>query len=139
MTYVVKFSSSSGTFDVDEQITQATTGAVGRVVEWDASRRLLYYTQERFSTYGTAQTTQSYTAFSGTNTITGSTSSASGTPSSTASDVVTLAGGNTVTLTSGYANPEMEPDSGNVVYIENRKPIQRVSDQTEDIKIIIEF
>jgi len=139
MTYVVKFSSSSGTFDVDEQITQATTGAVGRVVEWDASRRLLYYTQERFSTYGTAQTTQSYTAFSGTNTITGSTSGASGTPSSTASDVVTLAGGNTVTLTSGYANPEMEPDSGNVVYIENRKPIQRVSDQTEDIKIIIEF
>ena len=60
LTYVVKFSSSSGTFDVDEQITQATTGAVGRVVEWDSTRKLLYYSQERFSTYGTAATTQSY-------------------------------------------------------------------------------
>ena len=53
LTYVVKMSSSSGTFDVDEEITQATTGAVGRVVEWDSSRSLLYYSQERFSTYGT--------------------------------------------------------------------------------------
>ena len=139
MTYVVKFSSSSGTFDVDEQITQATTGAVGRVVEWDSTRKLLYYSQERFSTYGTAATTQSYTAFSGTNTITGATSSATGTPSSTSSETVTLAGGNTIAFTSGYANPELQPDSGNIVYIENRKPIQRVSDQTEDIKIIIEF
>ena len=139
MTYVVKMSSASGTFDVDEEITQATTGAVGRVVEWDASRSLLYYSQERFSTYGTAATTQSYTAFSGTNTITGSTSSATGTPSSTSSETVTLAAGNTIAFTSGYANPELQPDSGNIVYIENRKPIQRVSDQTEDIKIIIEF
>ena len=138
-TNVVKFSSATGTFDVDEQITQATTGAVGRVVEWDATRKLLYYQQERFSTYGTASTTQSFTAFSGTNTITGQTSNAVGTPSSTGSDTVTLANGNTVTLTSGYANPELQPDSGNIVYIENRKPIQRVSDQTEDVKIIIEF
>ncbi len=76
MTFVVKMSSSSGTFDVDEQISQATTGAIGRVVEWDSSRSLLYFTQERFSTYGTAATTQSYTAFSGTNTVTGATSSA---------------------------------------------------------------
>ena len=42
-------------------------------------------------------------------------------------------------LTTGYANAELQPDSGNIVYIENRKPIQRASDQTEDIKIIIEF
>ena len=108
-------------------------------VEWDATRKLLYYQQERFSTYGTATTTQSFTAFSGTNTITGATTNAVGTPSSTGSDTVTLANGNTVTLTSGYANPELQPDSGNIVYVENRKPIQRVSDQTEDVKIIIEF
>tara|TARA_E500000178_G_scaffold313709_1_gene331354 strand:- start:349 stop:1848 length:1500 start_codon:yes stop_codon:yes gene_type:complete len=139
MTNVVKFSSATGTFDVDEEITQATTGAIGRVVEWDATRRLLYFSQERFSTYGTATSTQSFKAFSGTNTITGSTSSAVGTPISDVSDTVTLEGGNTITLTNGYANPELQPDSGNIVYIENRKPIQRVSDQTEDIKLIIEF
>ena len=139
MTYVVKFSSNTGNFDVDEQITQATTGAIGRVVEWDNSRKLLYYQQERFSSYGTATTTQSFTAFSGANNITGATSGAVGTPSTTGSETVTLAGGNTITLTSGYANPELKFDSGNIIYTENRKPIQRVSDQTEDIKIIIEF
>ena len=139
MTYVVKFSSNTGNFDVDEQITQTTTGAVGRVVEWDNSRKLLFYQQERFSSYGTATTTQSFTAFSGANNITGATSGAVGTPSTTGSETVTLAGGNTITLTSGYANPELKFDSGNIIYTENRKPIQRVSDQTEDIKIIIEF
>ena len=139
MSKVIKMSSSSGTFDVDEQISQASTGAVGRVIEWDSSRSLLYYCQERFSTYGTAATTQSFTAFSGANTVTGATSSATGTPSNTASETVTLAGGNTIAFTSGYANPELQSDSGNIIYIENRKPIQRVSDQTEDIKIIIEF
>ena len=87
----------------------------------------------------TAATTQSFTAFSGANTVTGATSSATGTPSNTASETVTLAGGNTIAFTSGYANPELQSDSGNIIYIENRKPIQRVSDQTEDIKIIIEF
>jgi len=52
---------------------------------------------------------------------------------------VTLANSNTVALTTGYANPELQPDSGNIVYLENRKPISRSSDQTEDIKVIIEF
>ena len=42
-------------------------------------------------------------------------------------------------FTAGYANPELQPDNGDIVYIENRKPIQRASDQTEDIKLIIEF
>lgn len=139
MTYVVKMSTSSGTFDVDETITQATTGAVGRVVEWDSSRSLLYYHQERFGSYGTNSTTGAYAAFSGTTTVTGGTSGATGTPSNTASETVTLANSNTLTLTSGYANPELQPDSGNIVYLENRKPIQRDSDQTEDIKLIIEF
>ena len=33
-TYVVKLDTSSGTFDADEVITQASTGASGKVVEW---------------------------------------------------------------------------------------------------------
>ena len=77
-------------------------------------------------------------AFSGTNTITGGTSGATGTTSGT-TETITLVNNNTVTMTSGYANPELDPDSGNIIYLENRKPIQRASDQTEDIKIIIEF
>ena len=137
-TYVVKGSSSSGTFEVDEQIVQTTTGAVGKVVEWDSDRSLLYYQQERFSGFGTSVTNSGFTAFSGTNTITGQTSSATLTPSTT-TETVTLPNSNTLSLTAGYANPELQPDSGDIIYLENRKPIQRDSDQTEDIKLIIEF
>ena len=137
-TFIVKMSSSSGTFEVDEKISQASTGAVGKVVEWDSTRSLLYFQQERFGDFGTNSTTGDNTAFSGANLITGASSSATGTPSTT-TETVTLANGNTVSLTTGYANPELQPDSGNIIYLENRKPISRSSDQTEDIKVIIEF
>ena len=137
-TYVVKMSSSSGTFQADEVITQTTTGAVGKVVEWDSTLSLLYYQQESFKGFGTNSTTGGYVAFSGANLITGGTSGATGTPSTT-TESVTLANSTTLSLTTGYANPELEPDSGNIIYLENRKPIQRASDQTEDIKVIIEF
>ena len=137
-TFVVKGSSTSGTFEVDEKITQATTGAVGRVVEFDSTNSLLYFQQERFGDYGTNSTTGDHSVFTGANLITGGTSSATLTPS-TDSETITLANNNTLATTSGYANPELQPDSGNIVYLENRKPIQRDSDQTEDIKLIIEF
>ena len=137
-TYVVKMSSSSGTFQADVVITQATTGAVGKVVEWDSTLSLLYYQQESFKGFGTNATSGNYVAFSGANVITGGTSGATGTPSTT-TESVTLANSTTLSLTTGYANPELEPDSGNIIYLENRKPIQRASDQTEDIKVIIEF
>ena len=138
-TYAVKLSSFSGTFEADEVITQATTLAVGKVVEWDSVLQILYYQQESYKGFGTSASTGGLVAFSSTATITGGTSGATGTPSSTNSETVTLANSNTLTLTSGYANPELEADSGNIIYLENRKPIQRASDQTEDIKIIIEF
>ena len=137
-TYVVKLDTSSGTFEADEVITQASTGAVGKVVEWDSTLSLLYYQQESFKGFGTNATTGNYVAFSGTNAITGSTSSATGTTGAS-TETVTLANSNTLTLTSGYANPELQEYSGDIIYLENRKPIQRSSDQTEDIKIIIEF
>jgi hypothetical protein len=137
-TYVVKLDTSSGTFDADEVITQASTGAVGKVVEWDSTLSLLYYQQESFKGFGTNATTGGYVAFSGTNQITGGTSSATGTTGAS-TETVTLANSNTLTLTSGYATPELQEYSGDIIYLENRKPIQRASDQTEDIKIIIEF
>jgi len=126
-------SPTPGTFQVDEEINQASTGAVGKVVEWDATNRILYYIQTRFNDEG-ADSNGNLTAFSGTNVITGQTSSATGTPSSTASETA-----NNITFTSGYANPEIEADDGDVIYIENRAPITRASDQTENVKLVIEF
>ena len=135
----LKLTSQSGTYSADEKITQTTTGAIGKVVEWDSTLGILYYQQERYADYGTVSATGSNTAFSGANVVTGATSGAVGTPDSTADSAVTLANGNSITFTDGYANPELQPDSGNIIYQENRKPISRATDQTEDIKIIVEF
>ena len=137
-SYASKLKSVSGTFVADEKITQASTGAVATVVEWDAINSILYYQQERYTDYGT-NSTGGYATLSGANAITGATSSAVGTPDLTADDAVTLANGFTITFTDGYANPELEPDSGNIIYNENRAPITRATDQTEDIKIVVEF
>ena len=138
--YAVKLATGAGTFTVDEKITQATTTAVGKVVAYDSTLRILYYVQERFADHGTGGTNVGgYVAFSGTTTITGASSGATGTPDAAADSAVTLAGGNTITFTDGYANPELQPDSGNIIYRETRKPISRATDQTEDIKVIVEF
>ena len=138
-TYALKLTSTSGTFSADEKITQTTTGAIGKVVEWDSTLSILYYQQERYGDYGTNSTTGAYVAFSGANVVTGARSSATGTPDASADTAVTLANGSTITFSDGYANPELEPDSGNIIYQENRRPISRATDQTEDIKIIVEF
>ena len=137
-TYAVKFATASGTFDVDEKISQASTGACGKVVEYDSSNKILYYQQERFGDYGTNSTTGAFVAFSGANLITGATSSATGAPDDGADSSVDT-GDSTITFTNGFANEEIEHDSGNILYTESRRPISRASDQTEDIKLIIEF
>ena len=137
--YALKLTSVSGTFTGDEKITQASTGAIGKVVEWDSTLSILYHQQERFGDFGTNSTTGALVAFSGVNAVTGASSGAVGTPDSSADSAVTLTNNNTITFTDGYANPELEPDSGNIIYQENRKPIGRATDQTEDIKLIVEF
>ena len=122
----------SGSFTVDEKITQATTGAVGKVVEHDTTNNILYYMQTRFNNAG-LDSNGNLTAFSGTNTITGADSGVTRTPSTSTSTV------DQVSFTSGYATAELDADSGDVIYAENRAPITRASDQTENVKLVIEF
>ena len=131
-TKAILLSSASGTFTVDEEINQATTGAVGKVVEHDTSNSILYYVQTRHNDQG-ADSNGNLTAFTGTNTITGQGSSVTATPSSSTSTV------DSVSFTSGYAGSELDADTGDVLYIENRSPITRAADQTENVKLIIEF
>ena len=68
--YAVKFASVSGTFTADEEINQASTGAVGKVVEFDSTNLILYYYQTRFPDCG-IDSNANLTAFSGANAITG--------------------------------------------------------------------
>jgi len=131
-TKAVLVTSPSGTFTADEEINQATTGAVGKVVEWDSANNILYYIQTKFNDEG-CDANGNLTAFSGTNTITGQSSGASATPSSSSTTVDSIA------FTSGYNTGEIDADTGDIMYVENRSPITRAADQTENVKLIIEF
>ena len=94
-----------------------------------------YYIGFKHDSQMSEQTTDgNATAFSGANAITGQTSSAAATPLTSSSTDV-----NGVSITSGYSNPELAADSGDIIYVEERSPITRASDQTENIKLIIEF
>ena len=150
LSYAIKLESGAGTFLPDETVIQASTGAVGKVVEYDATNRILYVIQERYNGHGTSSVTSptvstgvgqgSGNRFSGANAITNTGGSgASGTPDAAADAAVTLANGGSITFADGYANPELEPDSGDIVYVENRRPIFRSASQTEDIKLVVEF
>jgi len=127
------FSSVSGTFTADEEINQASTGAVGKVIEYDSTNKILYWYQTRFPDCGT-DSDGNLTAFSGANAITGQSSSAAATPDTTDSTTT-----NAAVFASGYSTPELVADSGDILYVEERSPITRASDQTENIKLIIEF
>ena len=130
-TKAVKLSGTPGSFTVDEEINQASTGAVGKVVEYDSTNKILYYIQTRFNDEG-VDSNGNLTAFSGANAITGQSSSASGTPDTSTQTVDNIA------FSSGYNSGEIDADT-DVLYQENRSPITRASDQTENIKLIVEF
>ena len=130
-TKAVKLSGTPGSFTVDEEINQASTGAVGKVVEYDSTNKILYYIQTRFNDEG-VDSNGNQTAFSGANAITGQSSSATGTPDTSTQTVDNIA------FSSGYNSGEIDADT-DVLYQENRSPITRASDQTENIKLIVEF
>ena len=119
-TKSITFSGTPGSFQADEKITQATTGAVGFVVDFNSTTKVLRHIQPQFTDQG-VDADGNLTAFASTHTVTGATSSATGTPSS------------------HDTTPELTHDSGDILYIENRKPISRASDQTENVKLIVEF
>ena len=112
-TKAINLTGVSGTFTADEEINQASTGAVGKVVEWDSVNSILYYIQTKFNDEG-VDSNGNQTAFSGTNAVTGQSSSASGTPTTTTSTI------NNVSFTSGYSSPEIDHDTGDILYTEHQ-------------------
>ena len=133
-TYAVSSSiAPSGTF-TKGTVSYTTFTPQGIVVEWDATNKILFYVQNSYDNQGTDATHKQNIPFGGSSTITGFTSEATGVPHVASSATV-----NNTVFVAGYANPELQPDSGDVIYIENRKPISRASDQTEDVKLVVEF
>lgn len=134
--YAIKFPSNTTTnFEPGEIITQSSTGAKGRVIHWDSVTKVLrYYQNEYINSLQTGQRQHKFVPFSGSNSITGSVSGTTLTP-----DTTINAGYFGINFTNGYATPEVKKHSGKVIYVENRKAVNRSNDQVEDIKLVIEF
>jgi len=135
----VKITGATADYSVDEKITQTVTGgtAYGTVVSWtldsgSTTAGVLKYiqTNDAHTDSGIVRAFES----NGSNAISGETSAASGTVDTSYGSA--LLG---VTFSSGLAAPEIENNSGSVIYVENRRLITRAPDQIEDIKLVIEF
>lgn len=134
----------SGNFTPGEIITQANTGAQGLVVSYDSITKVLKYVQD--ATDGV--TNGNIIQFSGSSEITSSVNSITATPDTTfgtaSIPVSQITIGVSVyelglSFVSGYANQEIQINSGEMLYIDNRSPISRSADQNEEIKVVIEF
>jgi len=134
----IKFpAASSVNYTIGEVITQATTGAKGKVIHWDSVNKILRYFQNEYTAVDqTGNNKYKLTEFSGSNAITGAQSGTALTPDTAASGTTTVAGR---AFTTGYSASEVKKFSGSILYIENRKTIIRSDDQIEDIKLVIEF
>jgi len=135
----IKITGTGGDFSVDEKITQSVSGgtAEGTVVSWtldsgSTTDGVLKYiqTNDAHTDNGVVRAFES----NGSNAVTGETSVTSG-------NVDTGYGQSLLgsTFSGGLANPEIENNSGSVIYVENRRLITRAPDQIEDIKLVIEF
>ncbi len=144
----VKVTGATGNYISDEAISQTVSGgtAHGTVVSWtlDAGSPaptpatpgsgVLKYIQ----TPTLHKDTGVVRAFepNASNTIDGSGSGSAGTVDVALADGTQLVGS---IFVDGIANPEIQNNSGDLIYIENRRLITRAADQIEDIKLVIEF
>jgi hypothetical protein len=144
----VKITGATANYIVDETISQtvSTGTAIGQVVSWtlDAGSPtptpgtpgtgVLKYIQS--PVYHTDQGIVKSFESNAANAITGSSSLASGNVDVNLSDGTEILGS---IFVDGLAQSEIKPNSGEIIYIENRRLITRASDQIEDIKLVIEF
>tara|TARA_A100001234_G_scaffold86182_1_gene75923 strand:+ start:9617 stop:11491 length:1875 start_codon:yes stop_codon:yes gene_type:complete len=146
--YALKLDNVSGSFSPDEVIKQTvpTGEAYGTVVSWvwdevaagqtPTSGTLKYFQSSDLHTdEGVVRAFVSDAA----RLVEGQTSLITGSVEvgySTGGATLPLLG---LTFTNGLAVPELAKNTGDVVYVENRRLITRAPDQIEDIKLVIEF
>ena len=109
----VTISGGSGTFQEDETLTGSTSGATAKVVYDNISggAGTIFYVQNLDT---------EFTAFQNGEVVTGGSSGASGT-------------------ISALVNPEVEPFSGEIFFIDQRRIVSRDDEQNENITLILEF
>ena len=143
--FALKIDNASADYTVDELIEQALPGggtAKGTVVSWTRDNNsetpggsgLVKYFQspELHTDSGVVRPFISNAAQN----VVGDESGASG---QVDVDWSTNLLGVTFPGSDGLATPEMKNNSGEIIYLENRRLITRAEDQIEDIKLVIEF
>ena len=147
--YALKLNNVSGSFTPDEIIKQESAAgeySYGTVVSWvwdevaagqtPTSGTLKYFQSPDYHTdNGVVRAFVSDAA----KLVEGQTSLITGaveTGYSTGGATLPLLG---LTFTNGLAVPELAKNTGDIVYVENRRLITRAPDQIEDIKLVIEF
>lgn len=138
--YAVKITGTTADYIPDERISQVRADgniAYGTVVSWTLDNGsttdgiLKYYQSPDQHTHdGAVYTFEANGAVY----VAGAASAADGNVDTTYNG--TLEG---VVLTNGLGTPEIANNSGDIIYIENRRLITRAPDQIEDIKLVIEF
>ena len=120
-TTIVLTSWNGTQYAADELVTGATSGATGRVVDFTSNNTL------RLTDIIPAgnSTTAGYNGIAGYFTNTEVIAGASASATANGSGAIT--GG------------DLTRFSGDILYVENRSPVTRASDQIEDVKLIIEF
>jgi hypothetical protein len=139
---------------IGEKITQIRTDgkvAKGYVASYDSETKVLKYFRDRSLYFGNKFDQTDYNTVtldsnvsdfeSGGNNIVSNSFTASidttfnGNKLTVGNKVIDLG----VTFTSGLANPEINKNTGDIIYIDNRPLVERDIRQKEDIKIILEF
>jgi hypothetical protein len=104
----------TGVLAPDSTITGGTSGAVAKVVDWDNTNKIARYILD-YSISGNNVDFQ-------------------------VGETVSDGAGQSGTVASGGVDPaEVVPLSGQVIYYENRRLVNRSADQTEDCRLVIEF
>ena len=115
-------------FAADELITGATSGCTGRVVDFTGNNTIRMTDVIPAGNSTTAGFNGIHGYFTNTEVIAANTTGAGGSgASATANGSGSVTGG------------DLTRFSGDVLYVENRSPVTRASDQIEDVKLIIEF
>jgi hypothetical protein len=138
---------------VVKQTVGVGSTAIGKIISYDNTTKVLNYWQDRSMADGSASALHQYSLNRFTKTP--------GTGGSLNIVVKTIGGEETLTVdtaftgvsttinnrtyylgqtyNSGIASPEIKKYSGDIIYVDNRPEVTRASNQREDIKIILEF
>ena len=141
----------NGTVSIGDEVSQTTSNGTARgyVASYDTDTKVLKYYQDRSLSFANSVDQTDRNDVTGkANIVSFESSSNSITPISGSVDtgfsgITTTIGSRQINLgvsfSGGIANPEINKNTGDIIYIDNRSLVERDSRQREDIKIILEF